>query len=366
MNWELIQKKVKTYHDKYQIYYPVSFFILGFAFDLLTLGQIDDLSNIIGFPFYVLFSGFFLWGEYAAWDWEKLSNHPYIQKVFLFKDEIFHFLQGALLSAFTIFYFKSTSFTASFIFLLVFSALLVLNELEFFQKRGPLIKSTLFSTTLLSYVLGYFPMVIGQLGLWVFILSLLLSLVVNFSVIFFLIRRDGAPSKKLTKEAFAIPVLSIHALFLFLYLFKAIPPLPLSIKSIGIYHNVKKQYPKYILTHQKPWWKFWHKGDQDFFAKKGDKVFVFTKIYAPRGFKDKIYLKFLKKTKNGYRKSDRIPLTISGGRKGGFRGYAYKKNYDYVPYKVIVETEQGLEIGRVAFQIYKDDRKEVVSQEVID
>ena len=83
----------------------------------------------------------------------------------------------------------------------------------------------------------------------------------------------------------------------------------------------------------------------------GDKIFVFTRIFAPGGFDSKIVLHFLKETEDGYQTSDKIPLGITGGRGEGFRGFAYKSNYTKGNWRVQVETIHELEIARINFEV---------------
>lgn len=151
------------------------------------------------------------------------------------------------------------------------------------------------------------------------------------------------------------PSLALVLFFIFFYVFKLIPPIPLSAQHLGIYHDIKKEYPIYKLSHEKPKWKFWETGDEHFRAMPGDKIFVFTRIFAPGGFEDKIILHFLVETEEGYKTSDKIPLNITGGRGEGFRGFAYKTNYTPGNWRVQVETKDELEIARVNFEVIKTE-----------
>ena len=47
-------------------------------------------------------------------------------------------------------------------------------------------------------------------------------------------------------------------------------------------------------------------------------------------------------------------MIIYGGRELGFRGYAYKNNYLPGDWKVFVETQDGLELGRISFNVSLD------------
>ena len=147
-----LYQKLLELHKKYEDWVGPFFFLFGFLFDVITLGRIDDPLNIISQGIYLIILYSFLYFEFIG-----NPKHKKLEKVFEFKDEIFHFLLGALLSAFTLFYFKSASLSASFVFMLTIFILLVINELQVFQKLGLLIKSTLLFLCLLTYFLYILP-----------------------------------------------------------------------------------------------------------------------------------------------------------------------------------------------------------------
>jgi hypothetical protein len=53
----------------------------------------------------------------------------------------------------------------------------------------------------------------------------------------------------------------------------------------------------------------------------------------------------------GWTQHDEIPIRIVGGREQGFRGYGMKSKYQPGEWKVLVETTDGREIGRVYFDL---------------
>lgn len=350
-----------------------SFFIGGFALDIFTLGRIDDLSNIFIFTFYLTLSFIIFAFEIAllkegnscesllpSW---KIAGKPLFYWTDLYKDEVFHFAQGALLSAFTLFYFKSAGVSSSLLFLMILLIPLIINELELIRGIGLITKSLFFNLTLMSFVVVYGPLPFGKVGLLIFSGSLAIYLfIVGLIYQYFTkLKIDFV----LIKKYWLTPALSLALLFFGLRLLKVIPPVPLSLEAAGIYHKVEKQYPVYKLYHEKKWWRFWHSSDEYFVAEQGDRPYFFTSIFAPKGFRDKIYVRWLKYIEGQWQTSDRIPLNITGGRDKGFRGYTYKENYTPGLWRVSVETSGGVEIGRLNFEIVMatDHSKEMVNQE---
>lgn len=349
-----MKAKIQNFHQKYHTYYNIVFFLGGFLFDIITLGRIDDPLNLVSFLFYFFVSGIILLGHLQEWQWE-LKLPRFLKFVAPYMDEAYHFCQGALLSAFSIFYFKSASGITSFLFILLITAFLILNELDMFKRLGPLVKSVLFHLNFFSFIIAIIPQLIGKMNMLTFFLSVIIFcglIVLNFKL---LCRLKDANTIQI-KNYYLKPGLATAVLFLGLYLLKIIPPIPLSLQFAGIYHQVERMDGNYILYHEKPWYRFWHEGDQIFMAREGDRVYFFTSIFAPRGFQDKIYLRFERMIKGTWRQSDKIPLTITGGREQGFRGFAFKENHGPGYWRAFVETSSGLEIGSINFEIIEDQK----------
>jgi hypothetical protein len=345
----LKNEQLNNFHQKYEEYFPAAFFMAGFMFDVFTIGRIDDWFNIVMQILYLVFIAYFLVLEFSDFKYESVQNR-FLKKIVVFKDEIFHFFLGTLLSAFTLFYFKSASLSNAFIFMLIMSFVLVLNELDFFQKRGIIVKSILFKLCLFSFFLYVTPLIFGRVGFAMFLISIFLSSFTSFLYGKWLLKKKVTAERM--KNEFIIPHASVLIVFVSLYFFKVIPPVPLSIQEIGIYHNIEKKDGGYLLYSEHPRWKFWLNGDEDFEAREGDKVYVFLRLFAPKGFEDKIYLRWQYRSKHGeWLTSDRIELRILGGRGAGFRGYAYKSNYQLGEWRILAETEDQLEIGRIDFDI---------------
>src|SRR5690606_12433360 len=118
------------------------------------------------------------------------------------------------------------------------------------------------------------PIAAGSVGLLVFLGSIFLGLT-PIAIFSYFILKKRPHLFELCKRQILIPASLITCGFLFLYVFRLIPPVPLSVQFMGIYHDVKKDHHVYQLYHEKPWWKFWHEGDQNFSAQPGDRVHVF-------------------------------------------------------------------------------------------
>ncbi len=348
---EIIKTAVMSQYQQLSPYMPAMFFSGGFVFDVATLGRIDNIFNILS-------HGVFLFLTLLLLIMQILEIKPkedagkIVKLFFKYQNDGVHFLLGALLNAFVIFYFKSSSFINTFMLLVVLFGLLVINEIEYFKQKGPFLKVILFTISLCSFFIYLIPVLLGKIGTVIFISSLYCTLAVIIGVWYYLFKRDVNLSH--LNAFFLTPAVMVIVIFTILYAGRVIPPVPVSLKKIGIYHNVEKKDGNYILTQLTPSWKFWSRGDQNFKAEKGDRIYLFASIFSPGGFQGKLYFHFqVINPKGEWITTDKIPMIFIGGRDDGFRGYAYKQNYMDGKWRVFVETKGGLEIGRIGFKVKK-------------
>lgn len=340
--------------NNYRKYIPAAFFFLGFVFDIVTLGEIDETSNILVHLFYLIISIAIIVLEYLKI--EKLdTNKKWVHLIFNHKTDIFHFCLGSLLSSFALFYFKSASLANSYFMLLVITIFLILNEFESFQKKGILVRTILLFLCYVTFLIYFIPILIGKSNTFIFLLSIALSIASSFALKSWLNKKTGLVYQN-TRDLF-LPHVGVALFFTFLYFTKVLPPLPLSLKYIGVFHNIEKSNGHYITTDYKPNWKFWHNGDQDFKYSKNDRVYIFTKIFSPAGFKEKVNIRWSIEKNGNYRTSDIIPLSVKGGRRNGYRAFAFKQNIRPGNWQVKIETNSGLEIGRINFTITEGQNK---------
>ena len=268
-----------------------------------------------------------------------------------YRSPLVHFLMGSLLNLYAIFYFKSSSLLVSFGFLGLLVVVLLANELRRVKSLGLPFKFALLGLCLLSFFAYLLPVLVGSIGLWMFLLSMLAGSV-PLLVATLRIRAVWPEKFAPARRQILVPLGCVVIGFLAFYLFRLIPPVPLSIPFIGVYHQVERTEAGYRLSHERRSWRFWHNGDQTFLAQPGDRVYVYFRIFSPSRFADQVQMRWLwKDPARGWTSQDAIPIRIVGGREQGFRGYGVKSNYQPGAWKVQVETTDGREIGRVYFTL---------------
>lgn len=351
VNFDKVKETALSHFQELSPYLPAIFFSGGFVFDMATLGRIDNMMNIVshgGFLFCTL--GLLISQIIGAQPGESAGKMS--EFFFKYRNDAIHFMLGALLNAFVIFYFKSGSIINTFLLVAALFILLAMNEMEFFKRKGPTLKVVLFTISLSSFFIYLLPVLFGRTGGEIFLASQVCALLVILATWQILMHLNIDFPR--VKSYFLTPSISVILVFSILYALHIIPPVPLSLKQIGIYHNIEKTDGKFTLSRLTPAWKFWSQGDQDFVAREGDRIYLFSRIFAPGGFRGKLYFHFqVKNKKNKWQTTDKIPLTIVGGRDEGFRGYAYKKNYSAGKWRALVETTEGREVGRINFRLSK-------------
>ncbi len=349
----LMPKSIKALYQKYERWVPILFFLLGFIFDASVLNRIDELHVIIQQAIYLAISAALIRFELLE-GVREVRVPKILERFWKYREALLHFLLGTLLNCYTIFYFKSASAFTSFVFIILLIALLVVNEFKRFGESQTKVHVAFLALCLVSYCSSLIPIILGSIGT----LPFLLSAFVAGSVFYFYTRwlkADLGENCEKMKTHLYRPYFSVHSLFAVLYFAHAIPPVPLSVEYMGIYHDVKRGAEGYILSSTRPAWKFWEHGDQTFLARPGDVVYCFAQIFSPSRFSDKLQVRWsLYDEKRGWVKQDAIPLPILGGREEGYRTFTRKENYTPGEWRVQIETLEGHEVGRIGFKIVED------------
>jgi len=347
-------QRLKAYYLRNEPKIAVLFFVGGFVFDMFAVDRADSWVAIGQQTLYlaivtgVLTQMFMEEGRPAR----VLGNAFVLRRwYFEYRPAIVNFFLGTLLNVYTIFFFKSSSLLVSFSFLVLLVFLLLLNEFNRFRWLGLSFKFALLSLCGLSFWANVVPIFVGSIGLLVFLFSMLAGCVPVLVLAAWIGRRVPELYGKARRQIL-VPFGLVLCAFLLGYLFRVIPPVPLSIPFIGVYHSVEKTETGYRLSHERPWWRFWHHGDQKFAAQPGDRVYVFFRVFSPTRFSDEVTVRwYWKDEARGWVAHDSIPIKIVGGRQEGFRGFSAKSKYQPGEWKVQVETTDEREIGRIYFDL---------------
>ncbi len=337
---------------------PAGFFFAGFIFDVLLLHRPDTLLQVIHQALYLILLTLLLAG--GILEDNGLFTPPLrFLKYWKYHSHLTQFLLGTLLNVYAFFYFKSASLLVSIAFMVLVGGLLVANEFLRIPRHQIVLKLVLYFLCLTSFWLYIVPMLVGFIGILSFILALVISngfIWMIYGLVGRIVEKKAVShevkrsiQKKMLGSGYGVLIV-----FILFYTLQIIPPVPLSLKYIGIFHSVEKENGAYVLKYTRPWWKFWERGDQTFYTRPGDSIAAFVRVFAPRGFKDQLFVRWMLRTSQGWQKVDLIPINVSGGREDGFRGYTVKSNYQPGEYRVQVETTDGREVGRISLEVIAD------------
>ncbi len=349
---------IRGFLTRYERHLSSGALVAGFIIDNLTLRSADLKAENILIASYIgivaLAITLLNLGEVRG-EGTRLKR---LHSVFLI---VMQFAIGGLFSGFLVFYARSSSLIDSWPFLLVLAGQLIANELLKKHYVRLSLQLTVLYLVLFSYFIFLVPLGLKEIGDNVFIASGFLSLMVIGLFIFFL--KLVVPGRVRDGGTFAIiGIVAIYALVNTLYFKNFIPPIPLVLKESGIYHTIKRlpdgvyqlgyeRQPLRIATMRQP---LVH-------ASATDRLYAFTPIYAPAEIKLSIFHRWeMRDEATGEWKTfTRIPLSIAGGREGGFRTYSEKSGLVPGKWRVSVETADGRIIGRMRFLVERGESKEL-------
>jgi len=332
-------------------------FFVGFLWDTLTLTRVDRLYDnlvLLGYLVISFWSIVFI----NAHSTGRLPGNMFSRMERLARFML-PFAFGGLFSGFLIFYSRSGEVFSSAPFLLLLSVLFFGNELFRRHYQRFIFQMGIFFVTLFSYAALIIPVLSGRIGGFIFLISGLVSLLIFYVALRFLALVAREEVERSRYPLYTV-VLIIFVTFNFLYFNNMIPPIPLSLKEIGIYHSIERtRTGEYAVTFEEaPWYAFGKKTSAVFHRSAGEGVYVWSSVYAPTRLDTEVLHRwsYFDEAEGEWVSSTVIGFPISGGRNEGYRGYSMKESVFPGKWRVDVETLRGQIIGRMVFRV--EDAKE--------
>ena len=342
---------------------PVVFFFAGVTYDTVTLTRIDRLLDNLILLLYLMVLGVLIVLK-GRTDLQKIHGEPVttgkaahvLDRAEPYYPMGIQFLLGGLFSAYTIFYSQSASLTTTAVFFGLLVLLLVGNEFLHDRLSSLKLLISLYALVAFCFFTFFLPVLTGIMNWIMVVLGAVLSLALALRVLELVYQGQTSRARMELVKAGG-PAVAVVAVLIAFYFLNWIPPVPLSLKLGGIYHQVEKVDGLYHLTFEKPaWYQVMKRSDNPF---HGDgPAYCFTAVFAPVDLKTIIYHRWQyrvvtpgRSSKGDFSTTDRIPIRISGGREGGYRGYTIKQHVPPGEWRVDVETEDGRVIGRVLFRV---------------
>ncbi len=253
------------------------------------------------------------------------------------------FAMGGLLSALSIFFVRSASWSAALVFVGGIVALLVANEFlrASYLRVVPLFALWMVGSSALALLVV--PTVLGTMGDRTVLLALLgaagIGLLIGWVV---------ARLQKTSFAGYSALAIGIPSVVGALLAANLVPPVPLAAEEVGIYHRLWRDEEGYHLVayEKRGLDRFLPPAYDTALALSDAPIYCFSAIVAPAGLHTTVFHRWQWKTEEGqWETHARVPIRLVGGREGGFRGYSFVRNLRKGTWRCRVEDGRGRVIG---------------------
>ena len=338
--------------------------VLGFILDSFLLTRPDQLlDNVILLSYLAIAGGVILLMTMRA------ARGSAENKLAPFLPVLLQFCFGSLSSGLLVLYFRSGTIAQSLLFFMFLGALLVGNE--FLKSRYAQFRFNIavYYLLLLCYVELTVPVLLHSIGPLVFLLSGAVSIGVIAAYLWVLLVCARKELVHHIRPA-GVSVALIFAAFNVLYFINVIPPVPLAMRELGIYHSVLKHsgggYT--ALYEPAPWWEVWRStSGQYVITATSRSAFCFSSVFAPTDLTAPIYHRweYYNPAIKEWEERSRLAFPISGGRSEGYRGFSIKTGLTAGEWRCDVETASGALIGRASFTVVESPVTPSLSQKTL-
>jgi hypothetical protein len=328
-----VRARVLHTYQRVRPWVPAVFFVGGFTWDALTLGQkIKSVDLFILLAYLTGAVGILV----ALGRGVQFRGSQYLNAVL-------QFFFGGIFSALFIFYFLSSSDLPGYLIVLGLAGLLIGNELLHSRYSELTLAWALFTMSAAMFFNFALAHAFRSISTFWFYLGTLIAVLLVL----------GLRSVSRRESASIVPALVVAGLLLAVHALNFIPPVPLVKKEMLVAHDVRKRDGAYDALVESPGWRVWRSSSTVFHRAGSERVYCFTSVFVPNGIRTTIRHRWLRyDAKAGeWRTTSVIPFTISGGRSGGYRGLTYKQNVVPGEWRVIAEAESGARIGIVDFDV---------------
>ncbi len=320
----------------------------GFIFDNLTLKRIDQWYAQAALALYLLIAalGWLVVTASEAGRFRgRLGERGALATMIAAQ-----FALGNLFSGFMIFYARSGAWIASWPFLLLLIGLLVGNEFLKHHYSRLVFRFAVLFLGFDLFLIFHLPIVFSRMGTDIFLLAGFASLAI-IALYYYLSAQVASTIVTPAKRLIIITSVSLWVLLNLLYFTNILPPIPLSLKNAGVYHQLTRSGTEYAAASEvKPWYRRWWLTETIHYQ-TGQPLYVYSAVFAPTELDTTIIhdWQHYDEAAKRWLSEARIPIAISGGRDGGYRGYSLKSALRPGAWRVNVETTRGQLLGRLKF-----------------
>jgi len=338
--------------------------ILGFVFDAFTLRRVDTLFENVWIFGHLVIVGIFIILIHIKEEEEGSEKDP--SKAHFWYVNILQFFFGGTLSAYLVFYFRSSDIFTTWPFIALLVIAFIANEsLKRHYVRLSFQISLLF-LSIYSFTIYLVPIIFHEISAQMFLLSGLFALIlISFfnKILLRFVKDKFIESKRLIIFLISIIFILVNVL----YFTNLIPPIPLSLKDAGAYHSIQKNTEgNYDITYENYGWLGYFKLYPDFKEVMGKPIYAFSAIFSPKNLNLNILHEWqhYDEIEKKWTTESTIKLSVTGGRDGGFRTYSMRSNLASGKWRVKIKTEQNQTIGSLRFNVTVVDTNPTLSSMV--
>jgi len=213
--------------------------------------------------------------------------------------------------------------------------------------------SLLFFFALYSYSVFVVPVFTKTIGRVTFLASGAVAVVAFLFFLSLLAGLDRARYRQVRWKLIG-GALAITAAMNAFYFTGILPPLPLALSDVGVYHAIRHKGAIYeVQGESESWTQQLGLTRPMIHVARGQKLALYSAVFAPIKMTTRITHRW--QWWDAYAKSWRtqtvVTFPISGGRDRGYRGYSIKTNPKPGDWRVDIDAEDGRLIGRLAFGV---------------
>lgn len=341
--------RVRAWYKRYERLLLPGVILFGLIGDFIAVRYINLPVVQIILTVHIILSGLWIVVIHSKTGAVKETRaYKYIQ---LFAPLALYYSFSAMFSMFLVLYSNSGSLFSSAPFLIVIVALLV--GIEVFKKpfKKLTVQVTVYFMAVLSYATLVVPYISKEVSSTMFLISGSMSLLYIWGYLFVLRKFS---SEVRSREKFI--GWSIAGIFLFiniLYFANLIPPFPLSLRDIGIYHSVERVETGayHGAREERSFLDIISPVDTIRIAGERATLSTYSSIFAPTDISMDVVHEWKRFVDGRFRVVSRVEYPIVGGRDGGYRGYTYSSQITPGLWWVTVETGEGKVIGGTMFRV---------------
>ncbi len=352
--------RIRAWVRLHQKYAPVVFFVCGFLWDTLTLGRIDRLYDRIILSTYLTSLTVCLY-LYNLKDDDTFKG-TFFERYEEYLPLAIQFFLGGLCSAYVIYFSRSVTFTKTLSFFIILLFLLIANELLKKRISNKYLQFSAYFFVNFTFFTFFLPVLLKEMNTFIFIISGIISIVITLTLITFIYNSSPSTRAEISKRKMVAIIAGIYLMINIFYFSNLIPPVPLALDTAVVAYNVEKANGDYIVTYERGvWHRFWRENDFQFSHNPGNRVYVFSSIFAPTDLRKKVAhrWKWRNPATDRWEVTDTIRYEITGGRDDGYRGFTFKQNMREGRWRVDVVTIEGHIIGIVDFELeFNSDREQ--------